>query len=872
MENPPAVEVQTSSDEEEFDTSDIQVQRVATKSPRAAILQPPLRLAEKIPRRKSTSSLNVAPPSKPSSSKEVIGVKRKRTRSLAAAVEEPSPKLPRLSLPSVVTRKGGQVSYDDMVGKLYSSNRYVGQVELPITLLAPASLHPEMCTRPLNQAHVQELKVSYKSLSSGLNMRGSSKIVLILKAKATKTQGALTVLLNELRSKTPDVIVSRLIELSRSDVDLLTVGGNHSREAVTDLIKSGASQHFTTSTTVRCDVFHQVGLAEVTALGVVDNIVSSSSQALTLCDKAELIHRLWKNPDNIETVKSGKNKGRRLNDAAMRQAAFGIMHTNDSLDEAKRLKACNPFIKACDVPDVLWELVFQLLEKKVLSQTLFRSIQWTLPPAEVEASLRNLVRHKDAKVFANELLQIKLREKICMAIEAISSTEEYKPLLSDDFFQRFEIHLQISTLISEYKADLVKHTGGGAFSSASLTTRVSSALDRMLGSGQAEGVSKDFTTVKGLDSKGKASVHSFASGDGIQILNVIQQTGSNISMVVIDPPYGVLPEIAWDVQLPSSWWKSFYQAIATSPVSNAPLVVFGSEQMQAEIITAANTWGFSYHKTYHWLKLQHAGSSFGRSSYPCNHVTIFSRTAITYNPVSELANYLNGNFVATIRCPSFKIDNVVLNETQKPIMLMRFFIEVFALPRGAVLDLFSGSGSTAMAAASLGVDSFNVDIRPEQISGSMTRLQREMTQPRTWPSSTNCVDTRALLNFHMKLMAPTPAAKVTSKKKEMRSPRKQPAANPIPSALDSVPEENLLQAPGSLTFEELDIILENADEVLETNLLSETEIAALELQDFNLSSDRSREDAEEQSAESLHTDSTNSAEGDSQSPDSDFVE
>ena len=44
MENPPAVEVQTSSGEGEFDTSDIQVQRVASKSPRAAILQPPLRL------------------------------------------------------------------------------------------------------------------------------------------------------------------------------------------------------------------------------------------------------------------------------------------------------------------------------------------------------------------------------------------------------------------------------------------------------------------------------------------------------------------------------------------------------------------------------------------------------------------------------------------------------------------------------------------------------------------------------------------------------------------------------------------------------------------------------------------------------------
>ena len=90
--------------------------------------------------------------------------------------------------------------------------------------------------------------------------------------------------------------------------------------------------------------------------------------------------------------------------------------------------------------------------------------------------------------------------------------------------------------------------------------------------------------------------------------------------------------------------------------------------------------------------------------------------------------------------------------------------------------------------------------------------------------------------------------------------------------MDSVPDESLLHARRSLTFEELDIILENADEVLETSLQSETDIAALDLQDFNLSSDCSFEDAEERSAESIHTDSSNSAEEDSLSPDSDFVE
>ena len=66
--------------------------------------------------------------------------------------------------------------------------------------------------------------------------------------------------------------------------------------------------------------------------------------------------------------------------------------------------------------------------------------------------------------------------------------------------------------------------------------------------------------------------------------------------------------------------------------------------------------------------------------------------------------------------------------------------------------------------------------------------------------------------------------------------------------------------------------MENDDEVLETSLESETDTATLDLQDFNILSDRSVEDTKEGSAESLIIDSLNGAAGDSLSPDSDFLE
>lgn len=54
------------------------------------------------------------------------------------------------------------------------------------------------------------------------------------------------------------------------------------------------------------------------------------------------------------------------------------------------------------------------------------------------------------------------------------------------------------------------------------------------------------------------------------------------------------------------------------------------------------------------------------------------------------------------------------NEAPFPEQLAEFFIKSFCPPGGTVLDLFSGSGTTAAVAAKLGRNSISVDIRESQ--------------------------------------------------------------------------------------------------------------------------------------------------------------
>ena len=76
-----------------------------------------------------------------------------------------------------------------------------------------------------------------------------------------------------------------------------------------------------------------------------------------------------------------------------------------------------------------------------------------------------------------------------------------------------------------------------------------------------------------------------------------------------------------------------------------------------------------------------------------------------------------------------KANNVALGNvgnnhpTVKPVELMKYLIKLITPPGGTVLDPFSGSGSTGMAAVELGCDYTGIELDPSYVEIAQTRIQ-----------------------------------------------------------------------------------------------------------------------------------------------------
>mgnify|MGYP001097271020 FL=1 len=120
-------------------------------------------------------------------------------------------------------------------------------------------------------------------------------------------------------------------------------------------------------------------------------------------------------------------------------------------------------------------------------------------------------------------------------------------------------------------------------------------------------------------------------------------------------------------------------------------------------------------------------------TYPVNHIMLmWGNTPLSWQPASTFAQ--NGNFLATLRSEPYSLDGTAVNETGKPVLVLHSFIASLCNSRSKVLDLCCGSGSTAIAAASLGIDSIGVDNRASQVNACVERVKQEANSPSWYPN------------------------------------------------------------------------------------------------------------------------------------------
>ena len=239
-------------------------------------------------------------------------------------------------------------------------------------------------------------------------------------------------------------------------------------------------------------------------------------------------------------------------------------------------------------------------------------------------------------------------------------------------------------------------------------------------------------------------------------------------MVFIDPPFGILGE-DWDEKWSDKYWKALLRTTATN-WTRTPLVLFLSYEMWSALSVIFASCGYKYQWANTWFKSNYVFlPTKGSPGYCCNLIVIFSVKPLVWNShqADEWPATANGNLLVVPGEPKELVDGVAINSTQKPIALIRALMWR-QCPKGrSVVDLCSGSGSVACAAASLGSPSFSVDIRRNQIDGAKSRLS-------VFCSATpSCPPVSEAFNFKALQRTPEGVVEVPRTKSKALTPQKK---------------------------------------------------------------------------------------------------
>jgi site-specific DNA-methyltransferase (adenine-specific) len=213
------------------------------------------------------------------------------------------------------------------------------------------------------------------------------------------------------------------------------------------------------------------------------------------------------------------------------------------------------------------------------------------------------------------------------------------------------------------------------------------------------------------------SVAELHQADCFDILPTLQD--GSVDLVLADLPYGTT-QCAWDTEMPLARLWEQYDRICRGPV-----VLFAQTPFD-KILGASNIKALKYE--WIWEKTNATGHLNAKKSPMKAHenVLVFYDRQPTYNPIkttghvrktarkSGCASPIYGrqnrddSYDSTERYPRSVIEfssdkqKSNLHPTQKPVALCEYLIRTYSNPGDVVLDNCMGSGTTGVAALSLG--------------------------------------------------------------------------------------------------------------------------------------------------------------------------
>jgi site-specific DNA-methyltransferase (adenine-specific) len=213
-------------------------------------------------------------------------------------------------------------------------------------------------------------------------------------------------------------------------------------------------------------------------------------------------------------------------------------------------------------------------------------------------------------------------------------------------------------------------------------------------------------------------------------------------VVIADPPYQQT-SLSWDR------WQYGWPA----HIKTGSLWCFGTMRMFMQYGAEITAEGFQMSQDLVWQK--HNGSSFHADRFRRVHESILhfyrgSWESVYKNvPTTPTANKKQvrrkqrpahmghidgGSFVSEDGGPQL-MESVIfahschgyaVNETQKPLAIIRPLLEYSCPPGGLVIDPFSGSGTTLVAAKEMGLQAIGIEARESQCEEAAKRLSQEV--------------------------------------------------------------------------------------------------------------------------------------------------
>lgn len=186
-------------------------------------------------------------------------------------------------------------------------------------------------------------------------------------------------------------------------------------------------------------------------------------------------------------------------------------------------------------------------------------------------------------------------------------------------------------------------------------------------------------------------------GDGMDILRSLPS--GSIDMVLTDPPYGIRymsnlrkrgrhDAIVADDNL--DWLPSYIKEISRVAKPDTGHYMFCSWRTYSEFFRVISGY-FTVRNLLVWCKNNHGAGDLMGSFAPKHELIIFFTKGRPLRRSKRVPDVLHYNKVPSDRHP-----------TEKPTDLLSLLIEQFSDPSDVILDTFSGTGSTGVAAKNLG--------------------------------------------------------------------------------------------------------------------------------------------------------------------------